>query len=89
MQEAKQKFPTDYMIIMDKTLGLVIAMKIPNKTAEAVIKSMSELMCTIGIPTMVRSYDGPYFKNSEFKAFCDSYGVRNIKSSAYYPQSNG
>ena len=55
VQEVKKKEPTSYLIITDNTSGLMLARRIPNTKTAAVVKSITEVMCTIGIPTIVRS----------------------------------
>ena len=38
--------------------------------------------------TVIRSDTGPGFNNIHYTEFLDAYGIKGVKSSAYYPQSN-
>ncbi len=60
-----------------------------NVTSQVVIKFLTELFARWGIPEVLVSDNGVQFVSGEFESFLRSCDIKHIKSSLYYPQSNG
>nr|XP_022912236.1 uncharacterized protein K02A2.6-like [Onthophagus taurus] len=61
-----------------------------NKTkTEDVIEEMKKIFARFGIPKVVKSDNGPQYKNHHFVNFAKTYGFKHITSSPKYPKSNG
>ena len=54
-----------------------------------VIRKLREYFSVFGIPTILRSDNGPQYSSAEFQAFLKEYHVEWRPSSPHYPQSNG
>ena len=48
-----------------------------------------KFICRFGVPHSIVSNNGPQFINKLFQQFCTEYGIKNVNSSPWYPQSNG
>lgn len=57
-----------------------------SRTAIEILKSQ---FSRHGIPTVLRTDNGPQYASEEFKDFCGSYGISHITSSPHTPHSNG
>ena len=53
------------------------------------IRKLTELFSLFGNPEQIVSDNGTPFTSHEFKEFCNSNGIRNIRSAPYYPSTNG
>ena len=65
------------------------AFPIPSQTAEVVADALIELFSRVGIPDEIVSDQGTNFMSSLITQLCETLGIRKIKSSVYYPQTNG
>ena len=65
------------------------ASPIPSQTAEVVVDALNELFSRVGIPDEIVSDQGNNFMSSLITQLCETLGIRKIKSSVYYPQTNG
>ena len=61
----------------------------PSQTAEVVADALIELFSRVGIPDEIVSDQGTNFMSSLITQLCETLGIRKIKSSVYYPQTNG
>lgn len=60
-----------------------------DTTASQVILQIKSILARHGIPSVVRSDNGPQFNCAEFRLFAQQYGFKHVTSSPNYPQSNG
>ena len=68
----------------------VIAIPLPNQTAQTTAKALYEnLICIHGVPERILSDRGTHFCNELIEAFTKLLGCHHIKSTAYHPQTNG
>ena len=78
-----------YLIIVDYYSKWVEVVSIANQTATTVIAAMQTVFSHLGVPTVVRSDNGPCFAASVFASFANEWGFKHVLSSSRYPQSNG
>ena len=78
-----------YLLIVDYYSRWIEALHINAQTSREVIAVMKKVFARFGIPSMLRSDNGPCYDSQEFRKFADLYGIRVITSSPRYPQSNG
>lgn len=57
-----------------------------SRTAIEILKSQ---FSRHGIPSALRTDNGPQYASEEFRDFCESYGISHITSSPHTPHSNG
>ena len=58
-------------------------------TSQVIIGFLTELFSRWGIPDVLVSDNGSQFVSAEFELFLSSCDVKHVKSSLYYPQSDG
>lgn len=54
-----------------------------------VIDSLESIFSRHGLPVSVRSDMGPQFKSEEFSEYCDSNGIKHVKTTPRWAQANG
>ena len=81
----------NFLLYTDRLSGwpVVFKFKRGETTSRNVIDACRPCFIDLGIPVILRSDNGPQFTASEFKDFLGRWDVRHIKSTPYYPQSNG
>ncbi|XP_037568164.1 uncharacterized protein K02A2.6-like [Dermacentor silvarum] len=79
----------DYVLLVDYRSGFSEVISLRSTTAPAVINVIKSVFTRHGIPKLVRSDNGPQFAATEFSAFANSYGFRQVTSSPHFPHSNG
>lgn len=77
------------LTIIDEYSRFPFAYACPDTSTESVIKCLTDLFCTFGIPAMIHSDQGASFMSSELKEFLHSRGVATSRSSPYNPRGNG
>jgi transposase InsO family protein len=66
------------------------AVPITNITARTVCHSLlSSWISRFGIPLSITTDRGPQFESATFNAFCRTFGIQHIRTTAYHPKSNG
>ncbi|KII68920.1 hypothetical protein RF11_03829 [Thelohanellus kitauei] len=60
---------------------------IETKTIADVL--INNLICRFGCPYYIHSDQGSYFESKLFKEICDIFNIKNIRTTPYYPQSDG
>ena len=58
-------------------------------SSNTTINILKSIFARHGIPLILRSNGGPQYTCQNFKHFAKSYNFQNIRSSPYYPKSNG
>ena len=75
---------------MDMLTGYTMAVAIPSKSAETVVRAYIDHVYSIfgGSSHMLRD-NGSEFGNNVFHEVCDKVGIKRVYSPVYTPQSNG
>ena len=60
-----------------------------STTAEKVIECLEEIFCRHGLPTTMKSDNGPQFISQEFATYCDDNGIEHCRTTAKWAQANG
>lgn len=58
-------------------------------TAHLTVKALHETFCRFGMPESIKIDNGPQFISSEFYDFCKQFGIDHLKTTPYWPQTNG
>lgn len=77
------------LIIVDSFTRLIDIVCMKSTTGSAVIKAVQQYFDLWGLPRTLVSDNGPPFNSWEFIRFCESRGIKCLKSPAYHPESNG
>ena len=78
-----------YVVLIDYYSRWIEALPIRTQTSGAVIRVMKDLFACFGIPSVIRSDNGPCYASREFQEFAEAYGFTQATSSPRYPASNG
>ena len=78
-----------YLLVVDYCSKFPELIKLTSTTASNVINALKAVFARHGIPSCLRSDNGPQFDCSEMEAFATSYGFKHRTSSPRFPQSNG
>ena len=78
------------LTVVDMLTGYMMAVVIPNKSTETVVKAYVDHVYSIirGSSCMLTD-NGSNFKNGVFDEVCDKLGIKRVYSLVYTPQSNG
>ncbi len=60
-----------------------------STTAKKIIDALRPMISRFGVPFSIKSDNGPQFVSSEFKLFCEEFGIEHRKSPPLWPQANG
>ena len=78
------------LIVVDMLTGYMMAVAIPNKSAETVAKAYIDHVYSIfGESSRMLTDNGSEFRNDMFDEVCDKLGIKRVYSPVYTPQSNG
>ena len=61
----------------------------PTTSAKAVLPKLETIFSHQGIPTKVRTNNGPPFNGYEFTDFMSSFGINHRKITPLWPEANG
>lgn len=73
-----------YLIVSDYYSKMTFIRRLNSETSSAVIGKLKTIISEHGIPTTLHSDGGPCYNN-----FTEHWGIKHVKSSPHYPQSNG
>lgn len=79
----------DYVLLMDYYSHYPEMAVLRDTTTNTVMTQIKSFFARHGIPSTVRTDNGPQFSCQAFKDFSKMYGFEHITSSPLYPQSNG
>lgn len=86
----KSKSGKKYIFVLVDAFTKYVQMTATKDTATApVIKYMTELMNTYGVPTNIISDRGTCFTSKAFKTFCEKTGSKHILNAVATPRANG
>ena len=60
-----------------------------NISSKSIVKILMNIFARHGYPEEIVSDNGPQFVSQEFNRFLSSKGIKNVRSSPYFPRSNG
>jgi len=78
-----------YVLLVDYYLKHIDVVEISQETTTAVVDAIKRVFLGHGIPSILRSDNGPQFTSREFNQFCESYGIQHETSSPHFQSSNG
>ena len=78
-----------YLLIVDYLSRYIEIAKLSSATSAAVIAHLKSIFARHGIPSTVRTDNGPQFSSDLFGQFAKAWSFRHITSSPRFPQSNG
>ena len=79
----------DYLLIVDSYSRFIEIAKLLDTSSSRVIHHTKSVFARHGIPTTVKSDNGPQYTSDEYKKFSTEWGFKHVTSSPYYPQANG
>ena len=78
------------LTVVDMLTGYTMAVAIPNKSAETVVKAyMDHVYSIFGGSSSMLTGNGSEFRNYVFDEVCDKLRIKRVYSPVYTPQSNG
>ena len=80
------------LTVVDMLTGYTMAVAIPNKSVETIVKAYIDHIYSIFGGSSCRSMltdNGSEFRNDVFDEVCDKLGIKRVYSLVYTPQSNG
>jgi len=80
---------TSYLLVSDYFSRFSEVVKLNSTNSMAIPLALKTIFSLHGIPSVLRSDNGPQFVSTEMKQFAESYSFMQITSSPKYPQSNG
>ena len=60
-----------------------------STTTEKVIDSLADIFCRHELPVTIKFDNGPQFKSTEFKEYCEWHGITDHKVTTKWTQANG
>ena len=81
--------PCTYLLVVDYFSRYPELVKLTSTTAPSVVNALKAIFARHGIPTRLRTDNGPQFDCAEMNSFASSYAFKHTTSSPRYPQSNG
>ena len=79
----------NYLVVMDYYSKWIETAKLVDQTAASVVREFKRIFSRFGVPSRIRTDNGPCFDSSLMKTFSDEWGFLHNTSSPRYPQSNG
>ena len=80
---------TQYLITTDRYSNFFELDILTSMTARAVINKLKPHLARYGLPDRLTTDNGPQFNCAEFQKFAAEYQFEHVKTSPWYPQSNG
>ena len=78
-----------YLLIVDYLSRYIEIAKLSSTTSAAVIQHLKSIFARHGIPSTVRTDNGPQFSSDLFCQFAKGWSFQHITSTPRFPQSNG
>ena len=78
------------LVVVDHFTRYVRAFVIPDRTAKTIVKMLYEdYFSVFGFPSRLMLDGAPEFVGGILRALCDILHIKKLRTSPYYPQSNG
>ena len=78
-----------FLIVVDAYSKWLEVVPVTTMTTRTVIRALSRLFATHGLPDTLVSDNGAQFVSAEFKEFTDSLLIRHVTSAPFHPATNG
>ena len=78
-----------YILLVDYFSKFIEADELKDQRSRTTIEVLKAQFSRHGIPTTLRTDNGPQYSSEEFKDFCESYGITHKTSSPHTPHTNG
>lgn len=76
-------------VVIDEYSRYPIVKKISSTSCKVVIPVLKEIFSSFGIPTKLKSDNGPPFSSYEFKVFSEQVGFKHARITPLWPRANG
>ena len=80
---------SDYMVTVDHYSDFIEVDELEDTLSSTVAKKSKAQFARHGIPEVLLSDNGPQFIGTDYKSFCNLYGITHVTSSPYWPKGNG
>ena len=79
----------DFLIVADVFSKYFLVRKLANSTSATICAELATIVTELGLPHIIRSYNGPCYNSKEFQQFLQCYNITHHTSSPHHPRSNG
>jgi hypothetical protein len=77
------------LVIIDVFTGFIILRPLKHNDSETVARKMWKIFCTLGLPKIIQSDNGPEFVNDVLRALVKIIGIDHRLISPYNPRADG
>lgn len=77
------------LVIIDYFSRFAEVIIMQQTTATLTVRALHETFCRFGMPTSLKTDNGPQFISNELNDFCEEFGIKHIRTTPYWPQANG
>ena len=77
------------LVVVDECSRYPVVRKVTSTAANNVLPVLDEIFAMLGVPTKIKSDNGPPFNGHLFKDFVDSLGITHVRVTPYWPRANG
>ncbi|XP_026553619.1 uncharacterized protein K02A2.6-like, partial [Pseudonaja textilis] len=78
-----------FLVVVDSYSKWIDLALLPSTTTQAIVKALTRLFATHGLPDTLVSDNGPQFTSCEFSMYVANLGIRHILTAPFHPASNG
>lgn len=78
-----------FILLVDYFSKYIEVDELKDQRSRTAIEILKTQFSRHGIPTVLRTDNGPQYASEEFRDFCESYGISHLTSSPHTPHSNG
>lgn len=78
-----------YILTVDYYSKYIDVLPLESSNTTSIVNALKSIFATHGIPTRLRSDNGPQFSSSEFRKFCRELGIDHETSSPHFQSANG
>ena len=79
----------ELMVVIDEHSRMPVIKEVVTTASEYVIPALDEIFSLLGIPTVLKTDNGPPFNGANFSKFCEYMGIKHRKIAPENPQANG
>jgi len=76
------------LVIQDYFSKWADAIPLPNQTADRITKELVKVFANYGMPDILHSDQGHYFKSRILRQTLEAFGVQKSRTTAYHPQGD-
>ncbi|XP_026569425.1 uncharacterized protein K02A2.6-like [Pseudonaja textilis] len=78
-----------FLVVVDSYSKWIDVALLPTTTTQAIVKALTRLFVTHGLPDTLVSDNGPQFTSCEFSMYTANLGIRHVLTAPFHPASNG